>query len=97
MFLFICAKKHRMMRAEVNEIGDPHWVGGVGWKECGDGIKVQRMGKGRDTLLSTPVVTVLSFGIMLMFYIPKTKNKNKQKKRMKPTMEYKEINETKCV
>lgn len=85
-----------MVRAEINEIGDPHWVGGMGWKERGDGIKVQRMVKGRDALPSTPVVTVLSFGIMLMFYILKTKT-NKQKREMKPTMEYKEINETKCV
>ena len=35
----------------MNETGDPHWVGGMGWKECGDGIKVQRMGKGRDVVL----------------------------------------------
>lgn len=26
MFLFICAKKHRTVRAEINETGDPHWV-----------------------------------------------------------------------
>ena len=56
------------------------------------------MGKGRDALPTTPVVTVLSFGIMLMFYILKTKtNKKKTKREVKPTMEYKEINETKCV
>ena len=81
MFLFICAKKHRMVRAEMNETGDPHWVGGMGWKECGDGIKVQRMGKGRHALPTTPVVTVLSFGIMLIFYILKTKTNKKNKKR----------------
>lgn len=97
MFLFICAKKHRMATAEMNETGDPHWVGGMGWKECGDGIKVQRMRKRRDALLSTPVVTVLSFGIMLVFYILKTKTNKKPKREVKPTMEYKEINETKCV
>ena len=55
------------------------------------------MGKRRDALLSTPVVTVLSFGIMLVFYILKTKTNKKPKREVKPTMEYKEINETKCV
>lgn len=81
MFLFICAKKHRTVRAEISETGDPHWVRRMGWKECGDWIKVQRMGKGRDALLSTHVLTALSFGIMLLFYILKTKTNEKAKKR----------------
>lgn len=39
------------------------------------------MGKGRDALLSTHVLTALSFGIMLLFYILKTKTNKKAKKR----------------
>ena len=75
-------KKHSMERTEINETGDRHWVGRMGWKECRDGSRVQRMRKGRDALLSGPVGTVLSFGIILMFYILKTEtNKQKTKNR----------------
>lgn len=36
-------KKHRMERSEINETGDAQPVGGMGWKEFGDGSEVQRI------------------------------------------------------
>lgn len=83
MHLFICVKEaHSMEGTEMNETGDRHWVGRMGWKECGDGSRVQRIGKGRDALLSGSVSRVLSFGIILMFYTLKTEtNKQKTKNR----------------